>query len=219
MSRGFASKSMFGSTMIGYETKSMINPVGKIYGGYGVGVGGGIGGGGGGGGGSDISITHIEFESILSIQQLYTSYLANKDYTKIPVDFSQYLKLRDIANTAVTKYKNIPALSLLFQITVDGITGAINTYGLNTLNTETQVQNLYLQGVIQEIVNGVNVTKTFDETSGTLSMNQHFQLAPLFRYYISLYGLPEPGAGFDPTKLALVLSALENSGIDPYNST
>ena len=205
MSRGFASKSMFSSTMVGFETKSMINPIGNIYGVT------------SGGGGSNISITNVEFESLLSIQQLYTSHLANKDYTNIPVDFSQYLKLREIANTAVAKYSNIPALSLLFQITVDGITGAINIYGLNTLNTETQVQNLYLQGVIQEIVNGVNVTKAFDETSGNLSMKQHFQLAPLFLYYISLYGLPEPGVGFDPVKLALVLTALENSGIDPYN--
>jgi hypothetical protein len=213
MSRGFASKSMFTSTMVGFETKSMLNPIGNIYGGT------SGGGGGGGEGGSDsFSITHVEFQSLLSIQQLYTSHLANKDYTDIPIDFSQYLKLREIANTAVAKYSDIPALSLLFQITVDGITGAINIYGLNTLNTETQVQNLYLQGVIQEIVNGVNVTKAFDETSGTLSMQQTFQLAPLFRYYISLYGLPEPGAGFDPVKLALVLTALENSGIDPYNS-
>ena len=208
MSRGFASKSMFSSTMVGFETKSMINPVGKIYN--------AISDGGGGGGGGGISITHMELETLLSIQTLYTSRLANKNYTDIPVDFSQYLKLRSIANDAVSKYHDIPALSILFQITVDGITGAINIFGLNTLNTETKVQNLYLQGVIQEIINGVNVTKAFDETSGTLAMNQSFQLAPLFRYYISLYGLPEPGVGFDPVKLSLVLTALENSGIDPY---
>jgi hypothetical protein len=48
-------------------------------------------------------------------------------------------------------------------------------------------------------------------------MHQTFQLAPLFRYYIRLYGVPEPGVGFDATKLALILTAMENSGIDPYN--
>ena len=202
MSRGFASKSMFRSTMVGYETKSMINPVSGL---------------GGGGAGNTISITEFELQSILSIQRLYTRPLAAKQYENIPVDFTQYLKLREAARIATIKYQNIPALSILFQITVDGITGAVNAYGLNTLNTETQVQNLYLQGVINEIVGGVNVQTAFNDTEGTLSMKQTLQLAPLFRYYISIYGLPDPGVGFDPAKLATVLTALENSGIDPYN--
>jgi len=208
MSRGFASKSMLTSMMVGFETKSIMNPVGIAR---------TANSGGGGGGQSNISITRTELEAILSIQTLYTAKLADKKYTDIPVNFTQYLKLREIANNAISKYRNIPALSILFQITVDGITGSINAYGLNTLNTETQIQNLYLQHTLQEVINGVNVTKAFNDTSGTLSMQQNFQLAPLFRYYIQLYGLPEPGAGFDPTKLALVLTAMENSGIDPYN--
>jgi len=202
----FASKSMFSSTMIGFETRSMINPVSAIH----------PVTSSGGGGNTNISITYAELESLYSIHSLYTSNLANKTYANIPVDFSQYLKLRNIANNAVLKYNQNPALSILFQITVDGITGAINAYGLNTLNTETQVQNLYLQSILQEIINGVNVTNAFDETSGTLSMRQDFQLAPLFRYYISMYGLPAPGVGFDPVKLSLILTAMENSGIDPY---
>jgi len=209
MSRMFASRSMINSTMMGFETKSMINPVSGTYSGY--------SGGGGGGGGSNISITYAELESLYSIQRLYTVNLANKTYENIPIDFTQYLKLRNVANNAVLKYRDNSALSILFQITVDGITGAINTYGLNTQNTETQVQNLYLQNILQEIINGVNVTKAFHETSGTLSMKQTFQLAPLFRYYISIYGVPEPGVGFDPVKLSLILTAMENSGIDPYN--
>jgi hypothetical protein len=206
MSRMFASKSMFGSGMMGYETKSMINPVSGSYGIF----------GSGGGGGGTITITDFELESITSIQRLYTLHLADKTYTEIPTDYSQYLKLREVAYNAAIKYQHIPALAVLFQITVDGITGAINIYGLNTLNTELQVQNIYLQTVLEEIINGVNVTKAFDETNGTLSMRQNFQLAPLFRYYISIYGLPEPGVGFDPVKLSVVLTALENSGIDPY---
>ena len=212
MSRGFASKSMLTSMMVGFESKSMLSPVGIPRT-----TNSGGGGGGGGGGGSNISITYAELEAILSIQTLYTANLADKKYTDIPVDFTQYLKLREIANNAITKYDDVPVLAILFRITVDGITGAINAYGLNTLNTETQIQNLYLQTTLQEVINGVNVTKAFDETSGTLSMKQNFQLAPLFRYYIRLYGLPEPGVGFDPTKLALILTAMENSGIDPYN--
>lgn len=211
MSRSFASKSMFSSTLVGYETNSMINPVfgSNAVTNY-------YGNPEGGGGGGSISITLLELESLRTIQTLYTSQLASKNYANIPVDLTKYLKLREIASKAQIKYKSNAALSVLFQITVDGITGTINAYGLNTLNIETQVQNAYLQGVIEEIINGINVTKAFDENVGTLSMSKTFELAPLFRYYISLYGVPEIGVGFDPIKLALVLTALQNSGIDPY---
>jgi hypothetical protein len=150
------------------------------------------------------------------IEQLYTSQLAAKNYANIPVDLSKYLHLREIARKAQLKYSANSALAVLFQITVEAITGSINAYGLNTLNIEIKVQNNYLQATIEEIISGVNVTKAFDENTGTLSMTKSLELAPLFRYYISLYGVPEIGIGFDPVKLALVLTALENSGIDPY---
>jgi hypothetical protein len=213
-SRSFASKSMMSGMMIGYETKSMVNTITVNYTNM-------IGGGASteffGIDASGVSITYDELEALTSIHSLYTSQLADKSYQNIPVDFSQYLKLRNIANDSVLKYKRNEALSMLFQITVDAITGAINAYSLNTANTETKIQNLYLQKTLEEIINGVNVKKAFDENSGTLSMQQSFQLAPLFRYYIRLYGLPSPGIGFDPVKLALILTAMENSGIDPYN--
>lgn len=202
MSRKFASKSMFSSTMVGFETKSMINPVGKLYTSK--------------VGNNTILLTRDELIALTAIQTLYTSKMASKEYQHIPTDFSQYLKLRNLANNSVSKHKKNAALSILFQITVDAITGAINSYGLNTSNTETKIQNLYLQKTIEEIISGVNVQNAFHETSGTLSMQQSFQLAPLFRYYIKLYGLPEPGVGFDPVKLSVVLTAMENSGIDPY---
>lgn len=211
MRRSFASKNMFSSTLVGYETKSMMNPVLGMNASKNINYGDPGGGSGGG-----ISITLLELESLRTIQTLYTSQLANRNYANIPIDLTKYLKLREIASTAQIKYKSNSALAVLFQITVDGITGTINTYGLNTLNIETQVQNTYLQGVIEEIISGINVTKAFDENVGTLSMSKTFELAPLFRYYISLYGVPEIGVGFDPVKLALVLTALQNSGIDPY---
>lgn len=218
MSRGFASKSLFSNTMRGFEGRSMINPVGGFYGNMrNPSLSGGGGGGGGGGGEGGFTITSLEMQTLMTIQQMYTAHLADRTYTDIPVDYTQYLRLRNIAERARIKYSSNTALEVLFQITVDSITGAINTYGLNTQNIETQIQNTYLQGVIQEIINGVNVNKAFDQNVGTFSMSQNFSLAPLFRYYIGLYGVPAPGVGFDPTKLSLVLTALENSGIDPYN--
>ena len=198
---------MITNAMIGYEYRSMINPVSGSH----------VVSASGTGSGSGINITLEELQSLYVIQDLYTSKLANKTYENIPTDLTQYLQLRSAAYSARIKYGSNPALAVLFQITVDSITGAINAYGLNTLNIQTQVQNTYLQNTLQEIISGVNITKAFGETSGTLAMSRSFDLAPLFRYYISLYGVPVAGAGFDPVKLALVLMALQNSGIDPYN--
>jgi hypothetical protein len=198
---------MITNAMIGYEYRSMINPVSGSH----LVVSSGTGSGPG------TNITLEELQSLYVIQELYTLNLANKTYEHIPTSLTQYLQLRSAANAARLKYASNPALAVLFQITVDSIPGAINAYGLNTLNLQTQVQNTYLQNTIQDIINGVNITKAFGETSGTFSMARNFDLAPLFRYYISLYGVPGAGEGFDTDKLSLVLIALQNSGIDPYN--
>ena len=212
MNRVFASKSMLTGVMVGFETKSLINPV---FGTYGSGY--GSGGSGGGGGGGSVTLTNYELESMITIQQLYTSQLAGKHYANIPVDLEKYLRLLEIANNARIKYKHNESLAILFQITMDGITGAINAYGLNTLNVELEIKNTNIQGTLEEIINGINVTTALNEgNTGTFSMFQQFVLAPLFQYYIKLYGMPIIGEGFDPLKLAIVLTALENQGIDPY---
>jgi hypothetical protein len=198
---------MITNAMIGYEYRNMIRPVSGSSPGTGTGT----------GTGTNINITLEELQNLYTIQSLYTSHLAAADYEQIPTDMTSYLKLRSATLTARMKYGSNPALAVLFQITVDSITGAINAYGLNSLNIETQIQNTYLQTTIQEIISGVNVTKAFSDTDGTLSMSRSFNLAPLFRYYISIYGMPASGAGFEPTRLSLILAALERSGIDPYN--
>ena len=207
----FSSKSMFNNRQISYADKNIMNPVSNPYGQVKV-----INTGGGGGGGGGNVITPEELASLEEIEQLYTSNLAGKTYLHIPTNFTQYLKLFDIVNNAYKKHMSNKGLALLFQITTEGLTGAMNAYGLNTLNVELEIQNNWYQEQIQLIINGINVNPAFDLNVGTLSMSQTFELAPLFMYYIKLYGTPAPGAGFDPAKLNIVLTALENMGIDPY---
>jgi len=130
----------------------------------------------------------------------------------------KYLTLYNTVTTAQKYYKSNTSLYILFQITAEALTGAMNSYGLNTLNVELKVQNIDLQSVIEQLLSKENVKTAYAEVSGGLEMTKTFELAPLFVYYIQLYGVPEMGAGFDPNKLYIVLTALENSGIDPYNS-
>ena len=113
---------MITNAMIGYEYRSMINPVSGTT----------VSSGGGGGGGG-INITLAELQSLYIIHDLYTTNLANKTYEQIPTNLTQYLQLRSAANDARIKYGSNPALAVLFQITVDALTGAINAYGLNNL--------------------------------------------------------------------------------------
>ena len=231
---------MFGYGMMGYEIKSIINPVVRSYSALGGVVKPTVQPGGEiislFSGGENITalsdtttilyptnslplITDSELLSLTEIQRDYTTHLANQKYSDISDNYIRYVRLRDIAISTMEKYMNInPALALMFQITVDGITGAINSTGLNNTNTELRVQNIYLQNVLEGMMNEENAKNALDDTSGTLSMKKTFQLAPLFRYYISIYGVPAPGVGFDPVKLSNVLTVMENNGIDPYTT-
>ena len=157
-----------------------------------------------------------DLPSFRIIQQDYTTHNANRTYEQIPPDFIAYLNLYQIVVRTQNQYLSNPSVSVLLQITADALTGALNSYGLNTLNVELSVQNTYLQNTIEELLSGQNVNTAYSDSTGTLAMTQTLVLAPLFVYYIDLYGLPEPGVGFDPNKLSIVLAALENSGIDPY---
>jgi hypothetical protein len=196
---------MFTQTMMPYYKRSVINPVG----GFPLDTGGGFGGG-------SLSLTQEQIDALDTIERLYTSRLANKTYETIPTDFVKYLKLYDIVSKMRIKYFSNYAIRVLLDITNEGLTGSLNAFGLNTLNVELSLQNNYLQEVIEELISKVNVKEMFDENTGTISMTRKLELAPIFKYYIKIYGMPEIGVGFDPAKLNLVLAALENSGIDPY---
>jgi hypothetical protein len=169
-------------------------------------------------GGGAFAFTTSQLASFRIIQQYYSSLMSNKQYSDIPTSFVKYLTLYNTVTTAQKYYKSNTSLYILFQITAEALTGAMNSYGLNTLNVELKVQNIDLQNVIEQLLSKENVKTAYAEVSGGLEMTKTFELAPLFVYYIQLYGVPEMGAGFDPNKLYIVLTALENSGIDPYNS-
>jgi hypothetical protein len=191
------SKSLFNQNV--NMTRTVMNPVGIPNS--------GVGG---------LIFTSETQQAIKAIQEYYTWNLANKTYTLIPTDYDKFLHLYYIIHSTIGKISN-KNLKLLFQITEDGLQGAMNAYGLNFSNTDLTVQNTMLQQKIDEILSGKNVKNAFDKNTGQLRLQKSFKLAPLFSYYIMLYGMPEPGVGFDQAKLALLLSILEKYCIDPYN--
>jgi hypothetical protein len=54
------------------------------------------------------------------------------------------------------------------------------------------------------------------QASGQLNITKSFKLAPVFNYYIIIYGMPAYGVGFDPVKINFLVDILKSKGINPY---
>lgn len=153
--------------------------------------------------------------TINQIETEYTGHLANRRYQSIPTDLNQSLILYDEIYQQKSTVTN-PNLSILLQITMDGLQGTMNAYALYTQNISLTLNNIILEKRITDILSGKNETQAMSDTCGQFTTSKTFVLAPLFSYYIMMYGLPAFGVGFNPEKLAQILKVLVDNGIDPY---
>jgi hypothetical protein len=149
------------------------------------------------------------------IDTRYTSNIANQQYQLIPTDLDRYLVLHNTIYTTQNQQTNTNIVKL-FKITNDGLHGSINTYALYTSNIQLSLNNILLQRRIEEILSGKNEQQAMSNTTGQFTATQTFVLAPLFSYYIVMYGMPAYGVGFDPVKLSIISNILTENGIDPY---
>ena len=159
----------------------------------------------------------LDFPStaINRVETEYTTFLANRQYQSISTDLNQSLVLYDEIYQQKTKATNTNLLILL-QITMDGLHGTMNAYTLYTQNISLTLNNILLEKRIDEILSGKNEKKAMGDTCGQFTVTKTFVLAPLFSYYIMMYGLPAFGVGFSQEKLAIILKVLTANGIDPY---
>lgn len=149
------------------------------------------------------------------IQNQYVSKEALKKYLEIPELMSQYLHLNDTMTASIGKQRNTN-LRLLFKIANDGLLGALNSKTLNADNVDLNFQVLMLNKKVDDILSGKNEVKALGDTSGEISITKTFKLAPLYSYYIYLYGMPAYGVGFDAAKLSLLVAIMNKYGINPY---
>jgi hypothetical protein len=54
----------------------------------------------------------------------------------------------------------------------------------------------------------------YENTKDQFAITQNFTLAPLYSYYILLFGIPT--VGFEPCKLKQIIDILNQYGINPY---
>ena len=149
------------------------------------------------------------------IENNYVEKMADRKYLEIPDSLSDYLFLNDSMLNAIDRERNTN-LKLLFEITRDGLDGALNSKFLTIRNTELEIQVLALTKTNEDILSGKNEIVAVGDACGSLTANRTMTLKPLYSNYIYLYGMPAFGVGFDPVKLSLLVTILEKYGMNPY---
>lgn len=147
------------------------------------------------------AITRKQEDTIREVNELYTKYLAQKDYQLISGNYSNYLTL--LVELRSIKFLD-PKLKLLKQIAEEGLIGSVNSVALYSQYAYKEISMLSLNNKITEILSNKNVQSMVTSATGNISATQKIQLSPLFSNYIKIYGLPAFGVGFDPIKLAFL---------------
>ena len=105
----------------------------------------------------------------------------------------------------------------MLQIAEHTLVGAVNSYTIYGENVLLRVDKTTLENRVSELLNKVNVENVNDaESDSNLGVVRSFRLAPVYNYYIMIYGMPASGVGFDPVKLSFLVDILTEKGIDPY---
>lgn len=167
-----------------------------------------------------VSAQDLQFDQDLirtlnKIELDYVKKMAERKYLDISHDMDTYLTLdyQVGLNLATVKNSNV---KLLLEIARDGLTGALHSRTLNTDVTELTVKNSILEKRIEDILSGKNEIEAMNDTCGEFVITKTFKLAAVYSYYITLYGLPAFGVGFDTAKLTLLSDILRRYGIDPF---
>uniref|UniRef100_A0A6C0HC97 Capsid protein n=1 Tax=viral metagenome TaxID=1070528 RepID=A0A6C0HC97_9ZZZZ len=171
---------------------------------------------GAGGAGEFSLISDYDLVDLKVIQTFYSSKIKDKLYEHIPNDYDKYIKLYYAIEKIKSKITNQKLLTMV-QIAQDTLQGAINAYALYGTNIALTIDKVGLKKTIEDILSGKN--EKFIEmaqATGQLVITKTFKLAPLFNYYIIVYGMPAFGVGFDPIKIKFLTDVLVKNGINPY---
>jgi hypothetical protein len=195
------SKSMFSNKTIITGSRSVKNPVG-----------------------TDIIIPPIIItldknivDTMQQVETYYGSNLKNKTYTNIPSDYEKYVDLFAILEYAKSIATD-PTLVLVLSLVEDALVGAINAFTLYSQNASLQIDNTNLQNTVNTILSNKNNASVSVQpaNAGQMSITKTFTLAPIFNYYIIIFGMPAYGVGFDPIKIYFLEQILKNMGVNPY---
>lgn len=152
------------------------------------------------------------------IKNEYGELMADRKYEKIPRSKEEYVnllgELRDIKEENSAEAQ----LTLLLEIAETALTGSYNSLTLYGENIVTGADKVILENKIETILSEVNRATTLSSAkiTNSFTITQNVKLAPLYNYYILIYGVPCADEGFDPEKLLFLSEVLVEKGIDPY---
>jgi len=194
------SKSLFGN--ISNSQKSLINPINNLI-------------------NTPFSSNELLFTSeqntaLNMVHKYYTEPLGHQEYSNIHYEYIEYSELYSIiSNLEINTFNK--TIKLLLKITLEGLIGAIHAFGLN--------QSIISQNVKSLILNNASLITTFQNNNDAYTLNasnnnyilyKKFHLAPIYSYYIAIFGLPEQSKSFDSNKLKQILLVLMKYNINPY---
>jgi hypothetical protein len=159
----------------------------------------------------------LSANTVIALKQINTDYvarLATRQFASITTSLNEALILYDQIYQLQQTRKSEIVITLL-QLTMNGLQGAMNVYVLYTRNIELQMSNTILEKKIETILSGKNDITAMTNGSGQIDIVKTFKLAPLYSYYIMMYGMPAFGVGFDLEKLSIIQKVLIENGIDP----
>lgn len=151
------------------------------------------------------------------IEENYGHQSASKNYhnisTNIIVYDSLFNNIQNILNNITT-----PELITIVTAIKQLLTASFNSVSLHRDNIVQNITISTLNNQIQDILNNKNRELLLKQnTNGNISITQSFSLAPVYNYYIAIYGMPLQGQGFNPLKVSYIADVLTGMNIDPYN--
>jgi hypothetical protein len=151
-------------------------------------------------------ITAVQITNLENILNLYCIQLSKKQWEKINTDETVYLEtLRKLLSIKLSE----PHLKLLLTIAGDALTGSVNSVPVYTKLVYNELKKYKLNTEISDILSNKNVENALSLAIGNLEFVKTMVLPPLFSRYITIYGIPEFGVGFDPIKIAFIQSLPE----------
>jgi len=155
--------------------------------------------------------TIIEF-----IESNYGSHSAAKNYHLIDGNINVYNSVYENIQNILNAIKT-PELVTLITAIQELLASSFNSLGLHKDNITQNITISTLTNKVEEILTNKNRDSLLQQNNpGRLTITQTFTLAPVYNYYISIYGMPLQGQGFNPLKISYIAEILTSLNIDPY---
>jgi hypothetical protein len=147
------------------------------------------------------NLTFDQTKILNDINFNYTTHIATREYPQISSDINEYFYLLNGIKRFNLVDPTNDNFQLLIKICKEGLQGSLNLFALYQTLVFDQLQYSELEIKLAEILSDKNNIDGMNNTNGKFSFGKQFRLAPIYNDYITIFGLPTYGVGFDSLKL------------------